>query len=133
MNKNLFIIIILFFVFDLSFADKNNEEKIQNVLLESMNQINKNCPIRIDKDTLLDSTSTLSNTFTYNYTLTSYSYNEVLEDMKNFLKKQAVNGYCTAMGSAAYLRDNSINMILNYRDTNGVFINSIIVSPENCD
>lgn len=134
-RKMIYLMVIflnIFLIYNSAIAGQYNEEIIKNYLAKEMNNINKVCPITVDKYTMLVSTGTFEKTFIFNYRLTSDRASEVSDNMKDFLKEQGINGYCTAMGDLAFFRNNSITLVLNYRDIEGVFISSILIEPTIC-
>lgn len=134
-RKMIYLMVIflnIFLIYNSAIAGQFNEEIIKNYLAKEMNNINKVCPITVDKYTMLVSTGTFEKTFIFNYILTSDRASEVSDNMKDFLKEQGINGYCTATGDLAFFRNNSITLVLNYRDIEGVFISSILIEPTIC-
>lgn len=114
-------------------ADQLTRTDIISQLPSYTNEINKNLPMRIDKDTRLDSILAFGDVVTYIYTLVNLRASSVTQDMKDFLHEQAVNGYCTAMGDMKIFRDNNITLNINYRGIDGKFATVVSVNSLNCN
>src|SRR5690606_22792593 len=101
------------------------------VVIEASNEINKTCPLMVDRDTRLDNTIAMpNNELVYNYTLVNIEKQDLdIEEFKNFIEPNVVNNMKTHPDMKLY-RENRITMTYNYKDKNVVFILKINVSPE---
>jgi hypothetical protein len=104
---------------------------IDKVLTETANQVNKSCPVIIDKETRLDGVLALpDHIFQYNYTLVNKGKSEVNADtLKAYLEPRIVNNTKTNPDLKGF-RDNKTTLVYNYSDKNGVFIFKITVTPD---
>ena len=94
--------------------------------------MSKNLPMMIDKITRLDSVAASGATMVFVYTLIDRRAEEVTQELKTFLHRQAVNGYCTAMGETGAFRKNNITIKLHYRGINGKFFAMVSINDSNC-
>lgn len=113
-------------------AKQSSMAKYVETLPSIANEMNKNLPMMIDKETRLDSVGAYDATLIFVYTLINKRAEEVTQDLKNFLYTQAINGYCTTMGEAKIYRDNNISLKIHYRDINGKFITDVTINASNC-
>ncbi len=105
-----------------------NKNSIDKKLIEVANEINKNCPITLDKETRLDNTLVLPNrTFQYNYTLVNIDKSVIdADELKNYLQPGILNTIKTNPDMKT-LRDNKVNFVYRYVDKNNEFIFKIII------
>jgi len=104
---------------------------IDKVLVETANTLNKSCPVMLDADTRGDNVMALPNkTFLYNYTLINYE-NGMLDTtiLKNNLTPNMINMVKTNP-DMKYCRDNEVTLKYVYKDKNGNYMFSIVISPE---
>ena len=104
---------------------------IDKVLVEVANTMNKTLPMMFDADTRGDNIMALPNkTLVYNYTLVNYE-NGMIDTVvvKNALEPNIINGIKTSP-EMKYLRDNNVTFQYRYKDKNGNYMFSIIVTPE---
>ncbi len=103
---------------------------VDEQLMQVAKEINKNCPITVDKDTRLDNTmASVGKRFTYSYTLTSWAAEEIdLTALQNYLRPRIINSAKTSP-DMKYLRDNSVTIVYRYLDKTGRFIFDITVTP----
>jgi hypothetical protein len=103
------------------FTNKNNTFDKQ--LMRIASELNKTCPIMVDKDTQLDNSIALpDNIFQYNYTLVNHSRNELnIEQLQNTVTPRILNNIKTNEG-LKYFRNNKVTMSYSYNDKNGVFL-----------
>ncbi|MCL1934350.1 MAG: hypothetical protein FWF53_11135 [Candidatus Azobacteroides sp.] len=100
-------------------------------LLETTDRINRNLPVMIDSETRLDNMITLDKkTFQYNYTLVNMEKGKVdTIAMKNKLEPLIINGVKTSP-DAEYQRKNEMTLVHYYKDKNGNYLFSVIVTPD---
>jgi len=113
-------------------AGQYSRSELAASLRTTANEMNKNLPSMIDKETRIDSIGTIGTTMVYIYTLVNHTHETVSKDMKSFLHKQAVTGYCTVLGDGAFYRKNNITLKLHYRGIDGKFITAISLSAPIC-
>lgn len=107
-----------------------NSPSLDKQLMYAASEINKTCPIMVDKDTRLDNAmSSSSQDFQYNYTLPNYTKEEIDTTVfEKALKPQLVNTISTNPDLKIF-RDNNVTIIYNYKDKNGVFLLRISITP----
>jgi hypothetical protein len=100
-------------------------------MMEAASEINKTCPFMVDQETRLDNTVALpDNIFQYNYTLVNYDKSEVNNDtIRKYVEPGIVNNVKTNPSLKSF-RDNKVTMQYQYKDKNGVFLLSIVVTPD---
>ncbi len=96
-----------------------------------VDQINKSCPMNLDKETRLDGAELLaSDKVQCNYTLINQERTEVdTTNLKGRLQPVLLENMKTNPSTKA-LRDGKVTMVYNYRDKNGQSLFKITVSPE---
>jgi len=104
---------------------------IDKVMVETVNTINKTFPMMIDADTRIDNAMALPNkTILYNYSLVNYENGMIDTVMtKNTLEPNIINNIKTSP-EMKYHRDNNVTFQYRYKDKNGNYMFSIIVTPE---
>ena len=104
---------------------------IDQALVSTVSQINKGCPMMVDKETRLDNTMAAPNkTIIYRYTLVNTDAVNVQKDrLVSLLRPQVVANYKTNP-SMKSLRDNGVTMRYQYSDRNGAFITDFAVSTK---
>ncbi len=109
----------------------NSSNSFDQAMMKAASEINKNCPIMVDKNTRLDNAVALpENVFQYNYTLLNLEKSKVnIEEMRAYIQPNVVNNVKTNPDMKDY-KENKVTMVYNYRDKNGVFILKIDVTPE---
>jgi len=92
---------------------------------------NKNCPAMIDTETQLDNLEVLpEKVFQYNYTLIHYDRSQIdTLQVKNTISQNIVSSL-KGNPQLKFQRDNNITLKYQYKDKNGAYIMSIIVTPE---
>ena len=100
-------------------------------MMQAASEINKTCPIIVDKDTRLDNVVALpENVFQYNYTLVNLDKSEVnIDTVKKYIEPGIINNVRTHPDLKPY-RDNKVTMAYNYRDKDGEFVLKISVTPD---
>jgi len=139
------ILLLVFRVMKKDYAqykEKNKEEKsvsIEDISEETFSEflhkismeINKKCPMVVDKDTRLDNTNVLSNnTIQYNYTMVNLEKEnvdvKVLEE--NFTPILLEN--VKTNPSLKTFRDKNVTLSYYYKDKNGNFLLNYKATPE---
>ena len=100
-------------------------------MMEAASELNKTCPIMVDKDTQLDNAVAMpDNVFQYNYTLVNLEKSQVnIDTVKKYIEPGLINSVKTNPDLKNY-RDNKVTMAYSYKDKNGVFILKISVTPD---
>jgi len=119
-------IIVVVLVQQLFFKSPSFEKK----MTQAASEINKTCPVMLDKETRLENTASLpDNTFQYNYTLVHVIKDSIkIEPLQEYLKKYIVNNVKSNPGLKDF-RDNKTTMAYYYKDKNGVLLFKITVTP----
>ncbi len=104
---------------------------IDKEIVNSINEINKNCPLRVDEYMFLDNVVALPNkTIQYNYSLVDIEKAEVnLDTVKKYVFS-AVLANIKTNPDMEILRDNQIAFNQYYKDKNGNFVTKYLVTPE---
>ena len=104
---------------------------IDQALVATTSQINKGCPMMVDKETRLDNTMAAPDkTIVYRYTLVNTDAASVQKDrLVSALRPQVLTNYKTNP-SMKELRDNGVTMQYQYSDRKGTFITEFAVSPK---
>ncbi|MFT4667421.1 MAG: hypothetical protein ACI8YQ_003553 [Polaribacter sp.] len=111
-----------------SFFEKPSFDK---VLMASANEINKNCPLMVDRETRLDNSIALpENKFQYNYTLINLLKDSIdLMVAEDGIKKQLIVNVKETPELEPF-RKNETVMCYSYKDRQGVFLFKIEIAPE---
>lgn len=132
-NKKILSLIfgVLAFVFILYRIQKNTAENIVIELHQTVEELNKITPLKIDEFTRLDSVSSFkTKSLTYYYTLLQVNKSEVnIDSIKNYLKPNIIKSVKNSNELKVY-KKNYISMNYLYYDLNGEFITAIEVNPE---
>ncbi|MGF6936994.1 hypothetical protein OKW41_006156 [Paraburkholderia sp. UCT70] len=115
-----------------SYRSSNKEAEIDKQLVATMNEINKNTPMMLDKITRLDTTIGLHHQFTYVYTTVGYKGADIPRDaFVAQLRPYLVNGLCTGDAMKVF-RDNNIPVNYSYKGEDGVAIAVITITNSDC-
>lgn len=108
-----------------------SDEMFFDFLHEVSEEINKKCPMIIDKDTKLNNTVVLSNkTIQYNYTLVNLEKeNTDVEVLEKEFTPLLLKDVKTNPGLKPF-RDRGVTLSYYYKDKNGDFIMNYKVTPE---
>lgn len=100
-------------------------------MMEAASELNKSCPIMVDRETRLDNAAAMpNNIFQYNYTLINFDKSEVnIDTVKKYVEPALINNVRSNPDLKLY-RDNKVTMAYNYRDKNGVFVLKINITPD---
>ncbi len=100
-------------------------------MMQAASELNKTCPIMVDKETRLDNTVSLpDNVFQYNYTLVNLTKDQVkIDTVKKYVEPTLINNVKTNPGLKIQ-RENKVTMSYSYKDKNGNFICTIAVTPD---
>ena len=131
-KKIIATILSLIFFFAFFFAAKFifKTDNIDSELTKIASEINKNCPFNVDKDTRLDGVLALPNkTIQYNYTLTSYSKEEInIEEASEYIFKNSLENIKNNP-DMKYLKDKDVNFTYSYKDKKKVYLFKVDVKP----
>ena len=98
-------------------------------LIAAANELNKTCPIFVDRDTRLDNAvSPKADEFHYNYTLINLTESTIDPHLKDQMTPNLTNVVRTNPGMKIF-RDNDVTVVYNYKDKDGVFLFRISISP----
>lgn len=100
-------------------------------LMVTASELNKSCPIMIDKATRLDNAIALpNNVFQYNYTLVDISKDSVnIDELRAYLEPNITN-FVKTNPDMQTMRDNKVQVNYYYKDKSGVYLFIISVKPE---
>ncbi len=104
---------------------------VDTAIMEAASEINKSCPIMVDKDTRLDNVLAMpNNSLQYNYTLVNFEDNTIeVDELTDYLRPLIVNNIKTNPDMKWY-KDNKVTFLYNYKDMKGVFILKLKVIPD---
>ena len=110
----------------------STNDNINDILVASAKQINKNLPMMVDQETRLDFTMALKHKFLYKYTMVNFKTEEldsnyVYETMKPILVKNV----CTNEDMKAFV-EYKIPVQYSYYGNDGGKISSVTVLPADC-
>lgn len=93
-------------------------------------EINKSCPVMVDSETRLDNTIALpGKVFQYYYTLINYEKSQIdTLKMKSIIEPTIVN-FVKTNPQLKYQRDNNWTLSYYYKDKNGSYTFSVLVTP----
>lgn len=119
-------ICVYFLVNQFLFPTRTYDEQ----LMKTASDLNKSCPIMVDKETRFDNAIALPDkTFQYYYTLINYTIDELdIEGLNTFLKKSLINTLKSNPDMENF-RKNNVNVNYLYKDKNGIFITKISILP----
>lgn len=96
-------------------------------------EANKFLPMTLDSETRLDSTIGFNNTFTYIYTLTNYTYDDIdASALEESLAQKVLNNYCTSSEMKQFL-DHGITVNFRYLGKAGKQILNLSHKPSDCE
>ena len=100
------------------------------VMMQMVSEINKTCPIMVDKETQFDNAIALPDrVLLYNYTLVNLNKAEINPDtVKKYIEPGIINTVKTNPDMKT-LRENKTTFIYNYKDKTGLFVLKITVTP----
>ncbi len=104
---------------------------VDTAIMEAASEINKSCPIMVDKDTRLDNVLAMpNNSLQYNYTLVNFEDNTIaVDELTDYLRPLIVNNIKTNPDMKWY-KDNKVTFLYNYKNGEGVFILKLKVIPD---
>lgn len=106
------------------------QPSFDKMMVKISNDMNKNCPYMVDKETRLDNTIAVGNTIAYNYTLINMGINDIdLASIKNYMEQTLVNNTKTNPDMKVF-RENNATIDYNYKDKDGVFLFKVQVTPD---
>jgi len=127
-----FLLIWIVFISSSIANDKKNfinEKYASSAFLNKYaNDINKNLPVMVNKDTQLFSTAAQEKNFIYVYKLINSTKNQVNLDLD---KEFIINGACT-LPELKVLIANGVKIDYSYMDKDGVYIGKIPITITKC-
>ncbi|MBN9284567.1 MULTISPECIES: hypothetical protein [unclassified Flavobacterium] len=104
---------------------------IDNDLISMSHEVNRKCPVFVDKETRLDNANVLPNkVFQYNYTLVNLVKEQVdVDEAQKVIAPNLINSVKTSPDMKKF-RDNNVKLIYAYRDKNGKSLFKIFITPE---
>lgn len=107
------------------------QPSFDSYLTSVSHEVNKQCPILVDRETRLDNSVVLpGKVFQYNYTLVNLDKSQV--DVDEAQKTIAPNLISNIKSNPDMneFRENKVKIIYSYRDKNGQFLFKILITPE---
>lgn len=101
------------------------------VMMLAASEINKGCPMMVDKETRIDNAVALpGNLFQYNYTLINYERAAIdTTALKQAIVAGIINNVRTNPMMKQF-RDHQSTIGYNYSDKNGVYIMRLLITPQ---
>lgn len=101
------------------------------VMMQAASELNKTCPVMIDRETRLDNAIALpENKFQYNYTLVNLVKDSInIDEIQTAITPGIVNTVKTNPEMKDF-RENKVTVQYSYKDKNGVFLFQIDVTPD---
>jgi hypothetical protein len=99
--------------------------------MKTASELNKSCPIMIDKETRLDNAIALpKKVFQYSYTLINIDRNLIdTVQLKEILEPQITNTVSTHPDMKMF-RDKKITLKYYYKDMEGNYLCAIVITPD---
>ncbi len=109
----------------------NPSQSVDKKLTEMAEEMNKNCPMRLDEYTSLKNVVALPNkTVQYNYVLVGIKKAQVnLDTIKKYVFAGALQNAKTSPDMKNF-RDNDVTMKYHYSDEDGVYVTQYVMTPE---
>lgn len=109
-----------------------SDDRINSLLSEVVNAMNKSLPMMLDSEVRLDSVVGMNKTLFYKHTLVNYTADEVDSsffdtEVRPFLLNQA----CTTP-QMIFALDLGISYFYHFRGVNGKFVSQIVIAPSDC-
>lgn len=107
------------------------DSSYDRVLLNKVHEINRSCPVMIDRDTRLDSACVPRHlTLQYDYTMVNALKDSI--DIINFhtnLEQSILSSIKQNSELQPYL-ENKVTIVCHYKDRKGTFITKVSITPE---
>ncbi len=102
---------------------ENQLGQYERYLADAANEVNKRCPIMIDRETRLDNAMALpNNEFQYSYTLINTQHDMVdVQSVSAYIRPTLLNMVRSTPDLQTF-RDNRTKLSYSYNDMNGVFL-----------
>ena len=106
------------------------KDSFDKELMKTAEEINKNCPIMLDKHTRLDNTlAGPGKRFTYNYTLVNFGTDDLDKDkFISLMKPKILNNVMTNKDMEG-VRNKDVEIVYVYRSKDNKEVARIVVSP----
>jgi hypothetical protein len=113
------------------FFTHKKQDNIKELMLPIAKGLNQSCPIMLDSETRLDSSSVSAESiFQYHYTLVNMlKVNVNIPELKQYIEPSIINNIKTN-DQMKVLRDNSVTFEYIYSDKENNLITSILVTPK---
>lgn len=99
-------------------------------LTQLATELNKTCPMMVDKDTRLDNAMAVpGNIFQYNYTLVNYVKDSIDTARVRPLVQQSILSNVKTNPDLKSFRDNKTTLTYSYKDKAGVFLFKVSATP----
>ena len=104
-------------------------KRVEAVLKDMAEQVNKYCPMRVDSIIRLESTYAVNTTFRYNYTLKFDTVKNDLQRFKKDLRVTTLNSLKTSP-DAKILRGLYATVVYHFSDTSGNYLFEMVMLPK---
>lgn len=104
---------------------------LQSLLNEAASELNKSCPMMVDKITRLDNATVMpSNEFQYNYTLINAEEGDIDVKALEANLRPVLENTIHSNPDLRFFRDNHTIMSYVYNDKHGLFLLKISINPD---
>lgn len=108
-----------------------NSADLQTLLNDAASELNKSCPMMVDKITRLDNAMVMpNNEFQYNYTLINSEEGDVDINALETNLRPVLENMIHTNPDLKFFRDNNTTMSYVYNDKNGIFLLKIDIHPD---
>ena len=106
-------------------------ESFDQILVKTAIEVNKTCPMMVDKETRLNNSVALpGKILQYNYTMVNYELADIdTTKAKPLIEANIISAVKTSP-KMKIMRDNAVTLVYHYADKKGVFITDITITPE---
>jgi hypothetical protein len=113
-----------------SFLFSTGDDQIESKLSAAADQINKHCPMQIDKDTRLDNVASAGNkTIMYNYTILSNTDGWNNAAFESTMRSRLIN-YAKTIKTMKEFRDNKITLLYLHKLSDGRVFSEMTIRPD---
>ncbi|MEA5109929.1 hypothetical protein SDC9_21012 [bioreactor metagenome] len=129
--NSVFGLMILISIIAILFAGCSDQQSLESLLQQTASELNKSCPRYIDRETRLDNVKFVQKrAILYNYTLVNIEKKEMdINGFKSYFEPTLIEG-AKNNPDLAFFREQSVTMIFNYNDKNGINLFTFEITPD---
>jgi hypothetical protein len=115
-----------------TYNESQKTAEMDRALVATMNKINSQAPVMVDRETRLDNANGLNHQLQYNYTLIHVTAAQVAAtDFAKLMQSQVYDAVCKTKAMQVFPK-NGVPVSYTYRDMNGAEIGTFKITPEQC-